>query len=73
VNCSEIWSVTSSVFIHSLFAFLPPFATTDTSSVLRFHRGHQPWETTNGANLAERLPAIRELFGSVNTSAFYRY
>ena len=34
--------------------------------------GHQPWETINGSNLAERLPTIRELFGSVNTSV-YRY
>jgi hypothetical protein len=51
---------------HSPFIrFLPPFAAIDTTSVLRFHRGHQPWE-----NFAERLPTIPELIGSVNTSAF---
>ena len=50
----------------SLFIrFLPPFTTTDTTSVLRFHRGHQPSE-----NFVERLPTIPELIGAVNTSAF---
>jgi hypothetical protein len=52
-------------FYSPFIRFLPPFAAIDTTSVLRFHRGHQPWE-----NFAERLPTISELIDSVNASAF---
>jgi hypothetical protein len=45
--------------------FLPPFAATDTTSVLRFHRGHQPWE-----NFAERLPTIHPESAAIANPAF---
>src|SRR6266404_8228096 len=67
-NCSEIQRVTSSVFVHPLLAFCRRSPQFDTTSVLRFHRGHQPWR-----NFAERLPTIPELIGSVNASAFIRW
>ena len=64
MNCSEIRSVTSSLFIHRLFAFCRH----SPQLMLRLdyvHRGHQPWE-----NFAGRLPTNPELIGSVNTWAF---
>src|SRR6266481_7755278 len=62
-NCSEIRRVTSSVFVHPLFAFCRH----SPQLILRlhyvFHRGHEPWE-----NFAERSPIISELIDSINTS-----
>src|SRR6266853_6308614 len=64
-NCSEIRRVTSSVFVHPLFAFCRH----SPQLILRlhyvFHRGHEPWE-----NFAERSPIISELIDSINTSVF---
>src|SRR5258706_10791141 len=56
MNCSEIQGVTSSVFVHPLFAFCRH----SPQLILRLyyvHRGHQPWEipSPNGANFAEPI------------------
>jgi len=73
VNCSEIRSVTSSVFLHCLFAF----CRRSPQLILRLYyvfiaaisRGRYLLQL--GTNLAERLPTIWELLGSVNTSALH--
>ena len=68
MNCSKIRSVTSSVFIHPLFAF----CRCSPQLILRLYyvfataisRGRY---LANGTNFAKRLPTIPELNGSVNT------
>jgi hypothetical protein len=73
VNCSEIRGVTSAVFIRPLFAFCRRSPQLILRLYYVFIAATAVGDTsTNGVNLAERLPTIRELLGSVNASALHR-